>query len=278
MGYYLLDHPPASPQFYASRKNGLSGGVIVHTSEGPQGFDAAENTAAFISRRPDPGSYSCIVDLDSTIYLVPDDYTTFSVAASGYNSRTWSICLACRTDELRKDSAETWAMIGRAGRAIAEFWTRNGFNIASAARWLGTGTLDYPGLACHGDVQPWDRTDAWSTHPDRTTFDAGLISAIIQNSPKGKTKMHDLVRKLDGCIVQFGLAFGQLSHRWQSQPNGGFGPWVPLNDGQPFPFEGISAAQNKDGRFDVVCWNASTNQVVYRTQNLNGSWRPWRFE
>lgn len=278
MGYYLLDHPPASPQFYPSRKNGLSGGVIVHTSEGPQGFDAAENTAAFISRRPDPGSYSCIVDLDSTIYLVPDDYTTFSVAASGYNSRTWSICLACRSDELRKDSAETWAMIGRAGRAIAEFWTRNGFDIASAARWLGTGTLDYPGLACHGDVQPWDRTDAWSTHPDRTTFDAGLISAIIQNSPKGKTKMHDLVRKLDGCIVQFGLAFGQLSHRWQSQPNGGFGPWVPLNDGQPFPFEGISAAQNKDGRFDLVCWNASTNQVVYRTQNLNGSWRPWRFE
>lgn len=278
MGYYLLDHPPASPQFYSSRKNGLSGGVIVHTSEGPQGFDAAENTAAFISRRADPGSYSCIVDLDSTIYLVPDDYTTFSVAASGYNSRTWSICLACRSDELRKDSAETWAMIGRAGRAIAEFWTRNGFDIASAARWLGTGTLDYPGLACHGDVQPWDRTDAWSTHPDRTTFDAGLISAIIQNSPKGKTKMHDLVRKLDGCIVQFGLAFGQLSHRWQSQPNGGFGPWVPLNDGQPFPFEGISAAQNKDGRFDLVCWNASTNQVVYRTQNLNGSWRPWRFE
>lgn len=278
MGYYLLDHPPASPQFYPSRKNGLSGGVIVHTSEGPQGFDAAENTAAFISRRPDPGSYSCIVDLDSTIYLVPDDYTTFSVAASGYNSRTWSICLACRSDELRKDSAETWAMIGRAGRAIAEFWTRNGFDIASAARWLGTGTLDYPGLACHGDVQAWDRTDAWSTHPDRTTFDAGLISAIIQNSPKGKTKMHDLVRKLDGCIVQFGLAFGQLSHRWQSQPNGGFGPWVPLNDGQPFPFEGISAAQNKDGRFDLVCWNASTNQVVYRTQNLNGSWRPWRFE
>ena len=278
MGFYLLDHPPASRQFYPTRANRMTGGVVVHTSESPQGTNAAENTAAFISRRPDPGSYSCIVDLDSTIYLVPDSYTTFSVAANGYNSRTWNICLAAKSSQLSQGSPETWAMIGRAGKAIAEFWTRNGIDPSTAAQWIGTGTLDRPGLACHGDVQPWDRSDAWSKHPDRTALDAGLISAILQNSPKGKTRMFDLIRKQDGCIVQFGMFLGQLTHRWQSVPNAGFGPWVPLNDGQPFPFEGVTAAQNKDGRFDLCCWNSTTNQVVYRTQNLNGTWRPWRFE
>lgn len=278
MGFYLLDHPPASPQFYPTRNNPLTGGVIVHTSEGPQGPNAAENTAAYIATRTDPGSYTVIVDTNSEIYLVPDEYTTFSVAANGYNSRTWNICLAAQSAQLSQSSPDTWAMIARAGKAIAEFWTRNGFNLTTSTKWISTGTLDGPGLACHGDVQPWDRTDAWSTHPDRTALDAGLISAILANNPKGPTQMFDLITKKDGCIVQFGMFFGQLSHRWQTTPNGGFGPWVPLNDGQPFPFEGVTAAQNKDGRFDLCCWNGTTNQVVYRTQNLNGSWRPWRFE
>jgi len=278
VGFYLLDHPPASPQFYTSRNNPLTGGVILHTSEGPQGPNAAENTAAYIATRTDPGSYTVIVDTNSTVYLVPDEYTTFSVAANGYNSRTWNICLAAQSAQLSPSSPDTWAMIARAGKAIAEFWTRHGFNPTTAAQWISTDTLNRPGLACHGDVQPWDRTDAWSTHPDRTALDAGLVSAILQNTPKGKPKMFDLITKKDGCIVQFGMFFGQLSHRWQNTPNGGFGPWVPLNDEQPFPFEGVTAAQNKDGRFDLCCWNSTSNQVVYRTQNLNGSWRPWRFE
>jgi len=278
VGFYLLDHPPASPQFYTSRNNPLTGGVILHTSEGPQGPNAAEHTAAYIATRTDPGSYTAIVDTNSTIYLVPDEYTTFSVAANGYNSRTWNICLAAQSAQLSQSSPDTWAMIARAGKAIAEFWTRHGFTPTTAAQWISTDTLNRPGLACHGDVQPWDRTDAWSTHSDRTALDAGLISAILQNTPKGKPKMFDLITKKDGCIVQFGMFLGQLSHRWQNTPNGGFGPWVPLNDGQPFPFEGVTAAQNKDGRFDLCCWNSTSNQVVYRTQNLNGSWRPWRFE
>jgi len=31
-------------------------------------------------------------------------------------------------------------MIARAGAAIAEFWNRNGFDVRSAANWIGTGT------------------------------------------------------------------------------------------------------------------------------------------
>jgi len=83
MGYYLLDNPPASPQFYPSRNNGLSGGVVIHTTEGAGGDTAAENTAGFISRRSDPGSYHMIVDTDSSVAMMPDDYVAFGDRSTG---------------------------------------------------------------------------------------------------------------------------------------------------------------------------------------------------
>ena len=109
--------------------------------------------------------------------LVPPDYTTFSVAASGYNSRTWHICLAGRSAELSADDANTQAMIARAGEAIRALWTILGIALSNA-QWIGTDALNRPGLFCHGDVQPWDRSDAWSRHPDRARLDQLLVDAI----------------------------------------------------------------------------------------------------
>lgn len=184
MGYfYLLDHPPASPQFHTSRANPPTWAVSVHTSEGPTGPGTALNLAAYIASRPDPGSYACIVDASTTVQLVPPLYTTFSVAASGYNSRTWSICLTGRSVDLAPDDPNTLAMIDRAGAAIYTLWTLVGVNIAQALQWVGTGALNTPGLFCHGDVQPWDRTDAWSIHPDRPALDRLLLDAIARNIP-----------------------------------------------------------------------------------------------
>ena len=179
MGYYLLDNPPASPQFYPSRNNTPTWAVGVHTSEGSTGPGSARNLAAFIARRSDPGSYACIVDSEETIVMVPPDYTTFSVAADGYNSRTWHICLAGRSADLSPDDANTQAMIARAGEAIRALWAFLNIPLSSA-QWIGTDALNRPGLFCHGDVQPWDRSDAWSTHPDRAALDQLLINAINQ--------------------------------------------------------------------------------------------------
>ena len=95
MGYYLLDNPPASRQFWPSRNVPMTGGVVLHTTEGVGGDDSAENTARYISTRSNAGSYHCIVDWNSTVFLMPDDYTAFQVAADGYNSRCWGIALAC---------------------------------------------------------------------------------------------------------------------------------------------------------------------------------------
>jgi hypothetical protein len=183
MGYYLLDNPPRSPQFYPSRNSTPTYAIGVHTSEGSTGPGSARNLARFISQRSDPGSYHAIVDSEETVVLVPPDYTTFSVAASGYNSRTWHICLAGRSADLSPDDANTQAMIARAGEAIRALWGFLGIDPAANAQWIGTDALNRPGLFCHGDVQPWDRSDAWSRHPDRARLDQLLIDAITPTTP-----------------------------------------------------------------------------------------------
>lgn len=182
MGYYLLDNPPRSPQFYPARNNGLSGGVVIHTTEGSGGGTAAENTASFISRRSDPGSYHMIVDVDSSVAMMPDDYVAFGVAASGYNSRCWMIAIAARSSDLDSNSPDTLAEIDRMGAEIVAFWQRNGIDVASASQFIGEDVKDRPGLAHHGDVQAWDRSDAWSRREDRWIFDSMLLQAIERHS------------------------------------------------------------------------------------------------
>ena len=182
MSYYLLDNPPASRQFYPSRNNGLSGGVVIHTTEGAGGDTAAENTASFISRRKDAGSYHMIVDTDSSVAMMPDDYVAFGVAEPGFNSRCWMIAIAARSADLNPDDPRTQAEIDRMGAEIAAFWQRNGINAAEASQFIGDSVKDRPGLAHHGDVQSADRSDAWSRRENRWVFDSLLLQAIERHS------------------------------------------------------------------------------------------------
>ena len=182
MSYYLIDNPPASRQFWPSRNNALSGGVVIHTTEGSGGGSAAENTAAFISRRSDPGSYHMIVDVDSSVAMMPDDYVAFGVAASGFNSTCWMIAIAARSSDLNPDSPDTQVEIDRMAAEIVAFWKRNDINIQEASQFIGDDVKNRPGLAHHGDVQPADRSDAWSRREDRWIFDSMLLQAIERHS------------------------------------------------------------------------------------------------
>jgi hypothetical protein len=206
MGYYLLDNPPRSPQFYRSRNSTPTYAIGVHTSEGPTGPGTARNLAGFIARRSDPGSYHAIVDSEETVVLVPPSFTTFSVAVSNYNSRTWHICLAGRSADLSPDDANTQAMIRRAGEAIRAVWGFLGIDPAVNAQWIGTDALNRPGLFCHGDVQPWDRSDAWSRHPDRAALDQLLVKAIVGQptpSPEEDDVKDALIRDpRDGAVYR----------------------------------------------------------------------------
>ena len=182
MGYYLLDNPPASPQFYTTRNRELSGGVVIHTTEGSGGDTAAENTARFISRRSDPGSYHMIVDTDSSVAMMPDFYTAYGVASPGFNSACWMIAIAARSSDLNPDDPRTQAEVDRMGAEIVAFWQRNGFDVAAASQFIGEDVKNRPGIAHHGDVQPADRSDAWSRREDRWIFDSMLLQAIERHS------------------------------------------------------------------------------------------------
>lgn len=182
MSFYLLDNPPASPQFYTSRNNGISGGVVIHTTEGAGGDTAAENTAAFIARRSDPGSYHMIVDTDSSVAMMPDEFTAFGVASPGFNSTCWMIAIAAVSADLNADDPRSQSEIDRMGAEIVAFWRRNNIDIAAASQFIGDDVKVRPGLAHHGDVQPADRSDAWSRRADRWVFDSLLLQAIERHS------------------------------------------------------------------------------------------------
>jgi hypothetical protein len=183
MSFYLLDNRPASPQFHTTRANALTGGVLLHTTESVMdsvGIDTgAENVAGFISRRADAGSYHIIVDSDSTVRLVPDAYTAFHCAASGYNSRTLGLSFACRTVDLDPAHAWTRAAFKRAAAELVRFWRENGFDPAACARFRpASELLTGAGISTHGDAQPADRSDAFTRHPRRAELERLLLAEI----------------------------------------------------------------------------------------------------
>jgi hypothetical protein len=212
MGFYLLDHPPAVQQFYPTRRNPLSGGVLVHTTEsimddvGPD--TGAENVAAYIARRTEFGSYHVIVDSDSAVALMPDSYTAFHCEVKDFNSRTWAISFACKTSDLDVNAEWTKRAMLQASEQIYGFWKRNDFDVQDSAAFIAAGdTLNTAGLTTHGDAQPYNRSDAWTRHPQRPQLESMLVDNILSfvdpvpPSPGGEPVKPEMLRDpRDGTI------------------------------------------------------------------------------
>lgn len=192
MEFYLLNNPPASPQFYPSRNNGWQGGIVIHTTEGVGGYDSAENTAAYIARRLNAGSYHAIADLDGIVWLMPTTYTAFGVAASGFNSTCVQIALAARSADLDLGNGYTPTEIDFMAQAIVQAWREADFDPMQGLQFIGENVKYGQGLAHHGDVQPADRSDAWSRSTNRAEFDAYLLQRIAAHAGAGETEYHTL--------------------------------------------------------------------------------------
>jgi peptidoglycan hydrolase-like protein with peptidoglycan-binding domain len=182
MSFYLLDNPPASPQFHPSRNNGWQGGIVIHTTEGVGGYDSAENTAAYIARRSNAGSYHAIADLDGVVWLMPTTYTAFGVAAPGFNSTCVQIALAARSADLDLGNGYTPTEIDFMAQAIVQAWREANFDPMQGLQFIGENVKYGQGLAHHGDVQPADRSDAWSRSANRAEFDAYLLQRIAEHA------------------------------------------------------------------------------------------------
>lgn len=289
MGYYLVDHPPASPQYRAPRRQPLSGVVVVHTAEG----GPALNVASFISRRPDPGSYHVLTDPGMAVPVIPDEWEAFHVAADSLNRSTWGISAAWTTKDWQIGEPRTEAMLATMADEIRSFAHRNGWDPATV-RWVtrdealaARGTrLPHLALIGHGTCQPADRTDAWTRHPQRDQLDARLaelVAGATTPTPTEARKMIDTLTlpathpDLAGCGLEV-RTFGQGGViRWQVEPGGAWSPLVPIPAPTPAPvvLEGISVRANPDGALQVVGY-AGVNAWTAWQSEPNGPWKGWQ--
>lgn len=123
MTYYLEQHPNRGLAQYGWPRTRVSGIIGVHTTESgviPAGADpGAENTAAYISRRTNHGSYHSMADWDSRIKLVRPRFAAWADIKN--NAHAMSVAGAMNAARWRDLSPERAAgIIRNMGVAAAE--------------------------------------------------------------------------------------------------------------------------------------------------------------
>lgn len=170
---YLLDHPPASPQFRRPRREKPSGVVVVHSAENVPDINppdtGAEQVAGFIARRSDPGSYHDLVDSDSIVQLVPYDAEAFH-DATGSNRHAYSVSGAFRVSTWG-DMPQSWRNAVVRNMAIAArgyaAWLEGNYGIVIPARRISREESEarIPGFISHAERDPANRTDPGPEFP-----------------------------------------------------------------------------------------------------------------
>lgn len=311
--YRIYHSNPARSQGMSPRRMAWTGAIAVHTCENtpdtvaPDG--GAEGVANYIWRRSDAGSYHAIVDSDSIAWLFPPDrWETWSIAARDrynrrHNSYTASISMAYKARLWGSNPQYEGRMIDRCGEGIAEMlriWAQGDTALAlRAVRWISADQVanGEAGLFTHGDVQAYDREDAWTRHPQRRELQDQLSASIRHylGDPGGTAKrevgsMLSTTQNRYGSLEDFALFGGKPFHRWQAAP--GQGPWslwVPLHGtpddrmgprNDPGNFDNIAAGTNVDGRIEVTAFHSYYGVFgVFRTwQWYDGDkvrWSDW---
>lgn len=173
MSAYLTRNKPARSQFRSPRRKRPTGLTVIHTAESVMdaiGVDTgAENVAAFIRKRKDPGSYHDLVDADSNLQIVEYGDEAYQ-DGTGSNPFALSISFACRTTD--------WAKMSDARRA--KFLAQGAKAFARQQKWLES--KGYPttplrrvtkaqsdqgkaGFISHGERDPGRRSDPGKDFP-----------------------------------------------------------------------------------------------------------------
>lgn len=123
MSYYLEQHPNTTTAQYGWPRTRVSGVVGVHTTESgviPTGADpGAENTAGYIGRRSDHGSYHALADWDSRIKLVRPTFAAWADITNNAHALSVSGAMnAARWRDLSPDRAA--GIVRNMGIAAAE--------------------------------------------------------------------------------------------------------------------------------------------------------------
>lgn len=167
-GYLLLDNPQTRSQYGIPRRGGTtpSGVIVVHTAENRPDLDGpdsgAENVAAWLLRRPDPGSYHSLVDSDSIVRLAPTHAETWHETT--VNRHAVGVSAACRAHEWHLiPEARRVAIVRNLAAAAAEHARviERDVGITVPARRItrAEAVAKVPGFIGHGEIDTARRTD-----------------------------------------------------------------------------------------------------------------------
>lgn len=155
-GFYLVDNRnPNGKKYYPSRK-GTVKYIVIHTAENLPDLDGpdqgAEGIARYLAGTSRDASYHEIVDTDSYVRLLPDNYTAWH--ARGYNSNGFGLSMATQ--------AAKWSALPQDYRD--HLYKAGAVRARRAALELGVPlTKTTPGgpagFLGHGEVDPKRRSD-----------------------------------------------------------------------------------------------------------------------
>lgn len=203
-GYLLQDFPNPNFGQYGWPRKRASGVIGVHTTESgviPYGPDGgAENTAAYIRRRLDAGSYHSLADADSRLKLVHPRYAAWADVTNNAHALSVSGAMnAARWRDLPPERAA--AIVRNMGLAAADLvrdaMAAGLLDAAPPARRITAAEAikgSRAGFYGHGETNPGRRYDP-GTNFDWDLFLATYASAINGGtlSPAGEIVEDDLV-------------------------------------------------------------------------------------
>lgn len=187
MTYYLEDNPnPNTPQ-YGWERSRVSGVIGVHTTESGvdmEGDDqGAENTAAFIARRTDYGSYHILADWDTIVPLTRPTFAAWADTTNNVHAMSVSGAMdAARWRDLPPErAAQIVRNMGIAAAMLVHDAIAHGLmdqptpavRITAAEAIAGS----RPGFYGHGETNPGTRYDPGSNF-DWDLFLASYAAAV----------------------------------------------------------------------------------------------------
>ena len=227
MGYYLEDHPNPTTAQYGWPRTWVSGVIGVHTAESGvvvSGADpGAENTAGFISRRADYGSYHILADWDT---IVPLTRPTFAAWADTTNNvHALSVSGAMDAARWRDLPAERAAGIVRNMGIAAAVLVRDAIahgvlkEIVPAVRITAVEAIagTRAGFYGHGETNPGTRYDPG------TNFDWDLFLATYAAAVGGfityqsATTEEDIMASIEELTALLDSRVDELTKRTNAQ-------------------------------------------------------------
>lgn len=279
MTAYLVANPPARSQFRSPRRELPSGVGVVHTAENAPDVDGsdsgAENVAAFIQRRSDPGSYHDLVDADSIVNLVPYDAEAYQ-DATGSNPHAYAVSAATRAAAWG-DMPPEWrdATVRNMARAAANYaaWLKANYGIDIPARRISRAESDaqIPGFISHAERDPANRSDPGAEFPwDQFLTHFAALTGEVDPAPQ--TPENDMPPAPDSCVDSVGRL-------WVVARGDDRAIWAKVGESVWFTLDGVSLsgptiAAFPDGSMAVTA--VGEDQAVWRKDMAaDGVWSGW---